>query len=75
MLLMHGWYDRDTALHDNVSVVRVITQVAKLVPVAGKYILVVSCNVQYLHKTVVVRLTGNMRVSRPMTVAEIWHLF
>lgn len=69
MLLMHCWYDRDTALHDNVSVVHLVTETAKLIPVAGKYILVVSCFSQYLQKTAILRLTGTMRVSRPMTIA------
>jgi hypothetical protein len=50
-------------------------QAAKLLPVAGKYVLVVSCNDQYLQKTVIVRLTGTMRVFHPMTVAGLWHLF
>jgi hypothetical protein len=75
MLLMHCWYDRDTALRDNGSVVHVVMQAAKLLPVAGKYVLVVSCNDQYLQKTVIVRLTRTMRVSHPMTVAGLWHLF
>lgn len=34
MLFMHCWYDRDTALRDNVSDVHLVIQAAKLSPIA-----------------------------------------
>lgn len=75
MLLMHCWYDRDTALRDNALIINVLIQAAKLIPVVGEYIFIISVQGKHSKETVIVQLTGTTQVSHPMTVAEILHLF